>query len=121
MVIIEALLGLAVLGAILYIIMFAIGVVGIFIEMRNDPDYIQIPDLPDIEALSEEGWELMYSAEDNDHFMLGQVFHSEKSSTYKVIVSDSANGGISDEMECDSFEVAKELADEWAYAYQEED
>jgi len=123
MVIIEAFLGLAALGAILWIIfgfIFPVAIVGKMIV--DDPDFFQFPDLPDVEALSEEGWELIYSAEDNDYSMLGQVFCMSNPSKYRVILSDTSHsGGVEEDIECDSYEEAKEIADEWAYAYQEED
>ncbi len=78
-----------------------------------DPDFVQYAELPDVDAMAREGWELTYSAEDNDYHMLAQVYSTSGSSRYRVILCDTNyTGGVREDMECDSYLEAKELAEE---------
>ena len=122
MTIIDSVLWILGLGLVLWIIFGLI--LPLFIAgkyIADDPNFVQFAELPDADAMAKEGWELTYSAEDNDYHMLAQVYSISDSSRYRVILCDTNyTGGVQEDMECDSYLEAKELAEELAYSYQEE-
>ena len=89
--------------------------------IMDDPHSLQSPELPDVKAMTQEGWELVYSAEDKDYSLLGQVFLMNNSSQYRVIVSNTDSRGAEQDIECHSFEEAKHIADCWVNSYREDD
>lgn len=123
MVFVELILKLAGFGLLLWVV-FGL-VLPLFITAKtinDDPHFFEFPDLPDVDDLADEGWELAYSAGDNDYDILGHVFYMESCSKYRVILCDTSySGGVSFDEECESYEEAKQIADEWANAYQEDD
>ena len=118
----DTILALAGFGLLLWLIFgFILPVLVVGKMIVDDPDFFEFPNLPDVKAMSEEGWELTYSAEDNDYFILGQVFFMKSRSKYRVILSDTSYaGGVSFDEECNSYEEAKEIADECANGYLED-
>jgi hypothetical protein len=49
------------------------------------------------------------------------VFYMESCSKYRVILCDTSySGGVNFDEECKSYEEAKEIADEWADTYLED-
>ena len=121
--ILGTILALVGFGLLLWLIFgFILPVLVVGKMIVDDPDFFEFPNLPDVEAMSQEGWELTYSAEDNDYAILGQVFYMKSRSKYRVILSDTSHaGGVSFDEECNSYEEAKEIADEWANGYLEDD
>lgn len=123
MVFVELILKLAGFGLLLWVVFGLVLPLFITSKMINDdPHFFEFPDLPDVDDMADEGWELAYSAGDNDYDMLGHVFYMESCSKYRVILCDTSySGGVSFDEECESYEEAKQIADEWANTYQEDD
>lgn len=115
-----SLLGFGIIFGVLVFICFPALVV--VKAIKDDPHFLDFPELPDVDDMAEEGWELAYSVEDNDYDVLGQVFYMESRSKYRVILSDTSySGGVSFDEECNTYEEAKAIADEYFNGYLEED
>jgi hypothetical protein len=114
-----SLLGFGIIfGVLLFICFPALVVVK---AVKDDPHFFDFPELPDVDDMADEGWELAYSAGDHDYDMLAQVFYMESCSKYRVILCDTSySGGVNFDEECESYEQAKEIADEWADTYLED-
>lgn len=88
----------------------------------DDPTIGQESDIPEVDSMAEEGWKLIYTAEDNDHFMLAQVYESDSGVGYRTILSETSSPpNIESDLEYESLDQAKSVADEWANAYREEE
>jgi hypothetical protein len=88
----------------------------------DDPAISQESDIPEVGAMAEKGWKLVYSAEDNDHFMLSQVYESDSGVGFRAILSETSNPpSIESDLEYSSLDQAKAAADDWANAYKEEE
>ena len=122
----DAIIGL--LGAILGFLLYGILIVVIFggllllvmaFKMTvDDPAIGQESDIPEVDSMAEEGWVLIYTAEDNDYFMLAQVYESDSVQDYRAILSTTSNPPtIQSDGEYESLDQAKVAADDWAYTY----
>ena len=88
----------------------------------DDPAIGQESDIPEVDAMAENGWKLVYTAEDTDHFMLSQVYESESGTGFRAILSETSNPpNIESDLEYSSLDQAKAAADDWANAYREEE
>ena len=88
----------------------------------DDPAIGQESDIPEVDAMAEKGWKLVYMAEDTDHCMLSQVYESESGAGFRAILSDTSNPpSIESDLEYSSLDQAKAAADDWANAYREEE
>ena len=126
----DAIIGL--LGAILGFLVYGILIVVIFggllllamaFKMTvDDPAIGQESDIPEVNSMGEEGWILVYTAEDTNHFMLSQVYESESGAGFRAILSETSNPpSIESDLEYSSRDQAKAAADDWANAYREEE
>lgn len=117
----DAILNFLGYGFILVII-FGIFLFFIVWKMMDDIPIGDDADLSDIDSLAAEGWNLIYKAEDNDYYMLAQVFQSDKCNTYRTILTNTAaQNSIEDDSEYDSLDDAKEAADAWVEYYVSEE
>lgn len=99
-----------VFGVLLFAMAFKITV--------DDPTIGQESDIPEVDSMAEEGWVLIYTAEDNDYFMLAQVYESDSGQDYRAILSTTSNPPtIQSDGEYESLDQAKVAADDWAYTY----
>lgn len=84
----------------------------------DDPAIGEESDMPEIDSVAMQGWSLIYTAENNDYFMLAQVFKSDTGKTYRTILSETSSPpSIEDDSEYDSLDDAKEAADDWVNSY----
>ena len=107
-----------------FILVIIFGIILFFIvwKMMDDIPIDDDADLSDIDYLAAEGWNLIYKAEDNDYYMLAQVFQSDKCNTYRTILTNTAGqNSIEDDSEYDSLDDAKEAADAWVEYYVSEE
>ena len=99
-----------VFGVLLFAMAFKITV--------DDPTIGQESDIPEVDSMAEEGWVLIYTAEDNDYFMLAQVYESDSGLDFRAILSTTSNPPtIQSDGEYESLDQAKVAADDWAYTY----
>ena len=99
-----------VFGVLLFAMAFKITV--------DDPTIGQESDIPEVDSMAEEGWALIYTAEDNDYFMLAQVYESDSGQDFRAILSTTSNPPtIQSDGEYESLDQAKVAADDWAYTY----
>lgn len=88
----------------------------------DDPAIGQESDIPEVDAMAENGWKLVYTAEDTDHCMLSQVYESGSGAGFRAILSETSNPpSIESDLEYSSLDQAKAAADDWANAYREEE
>ena len=84
----------------------------------DDPAIGQESDIPEVDAMAEKGWKLVYTAQDTDHFMLSQVYESETGAGFRAVLSDTSNPpSIESDLEYSSLDQAKAAADDWANSF----
>lgn len=109
-------------GLILVLIYFIIIFVSAWKIVIDDLPLGEDSDIADIDSMAAEGWNLIYTAEDHDYYMLAQVFQSDKCNTYRTILTNTAGqNSIEDDSEYDSLDDAKEAADAWVEYYVSEE
>lgn len=115
---------LALLGyGLVIVIVFGVLLFAMAFKMTvDDPAIRQESDIPEVNSMGEEGWKLVYMAEDTDHFTLSQVYESELGAGFRAILSETSNpSSIESDLEYSSLDQAKAAADDWASAYIEEE
>lgn len=105
------------------VIVFGVLLLAMAFKMTvDDPAIGQESDTPEVDAMAEKGWKLVYTAEDTDHFMLSQVYESESGAGFRAVLSETSNPpSIESDLEYSSLDQAKAAADDWANAYRVEE
>jgi hypothetical protein len=105
------------------VIVFGVLLLAMAFKMTvDDPAIGQESDIPKVDAMAENGWKLVYTAEDTDNFMLSQVYESESGAGFRAILSETSNPpSIESDLEYSSLAQAKAAADDWANAYRAEE
>ena len=65
--------------------------------------------------------ESIYTASDYGNGQLAEVYPSDSPNGYKVILIDQLNNRVVEEFDDEKLSDAKEIADDWANAYMDED
>ena len=114
-----AILGLLVYGILIVVIFGGLLLLAMAFKMTvDDPAIGQKSDIPEVDSMAKEGWILIYTAEDNDYFMLAQVYESDSVQDYRAILSTTSNPPtIQSDGEYESLDQAKMAANDWAYTY----
>ena len=114
----DTILTLLVLGLV-FVLIF--GILMFVIALKRtvvDPAIGEESEIPEIDSMAMQGWSLIYTAENNDYFMLAQVFKSDTGKTYRTILSETSSPpSIEDDSEYDSLDDAKKAADDWVNSY----
>ena len=82
---------------------------------------IEFPDIPATDSIEQEGWELVYTDENDDYCMLAQVYKSKLEEKYRVILSSTEDGGgVQWDEVLDSYSEAEDWAKDWLNSYNED-
>ena len=101
------------LVALLVVSYFAWVIYAAFHIVLKDPNFGLSGDVPDPDSMAEEGWELIYTAEENYSY-LSEVYKSKTESRYRVILSHRDNPPrLEEDYHFDSYEEAIKMADDW--------
>ena len=105
------------------VIVFGVLLLAMAFKMTvDDPAIGQESDIPEVDTMAENGWKLVYTAEDTDHCMLSQVYEPESGAGLRAILSETSNPpSIESDLEYSSLDQAKAAADDWANAYRVEE
>ena len=80
-----------------------------------------VSDIPEVDAIKREGWELVHTDEDDDYGMLAQVYKSKLAEKYRVILSSTTDGGnVQWDEEMDSYSEAEDWVRDWLSSYNED-
>ena len=116
----DSLLNILGLGAALAAIFGVWIVYTVYKLMFDDPSF-EFPDIPEIDSIEQEGWELVYTDEDSDYGMLAQVYKSKLEKKYRVILSNTEfGGGVQWDEVLDSYSEAEGWAKDWLNSYNED-
>ena len=99
------------------------GIWGLYViyKVMVDDTSLGVSDIPEVDTIKREGWELVYTDEDNDYGMLAQVYESKLAAKYRVILSSTTDGGnVQWDEEMDSYSEAVDWARDWLSSYNED-
>ncbi len=108
------LLGLAIAVATIigvYIVYF------VFKTFRDDKSF-GVSHVPEVQSLEQEGWDVVFSDQNDDYGLLAQVYKFKSEKKYRVILSvtESPQNVMVDE-ELSSYSEAEDWAKDWLNSY----
>ena len=99
------------------------GIWGLYViyKVMVDDTSLGVSDIPEVDTINQEGWDLVYTDEDSDYGMLAQVYESKLAEKYRVILSSTTDGGsVQWDEEMDSYSEAVDWARDWLSSYNED-
>ena len=116
----DILLSLLGLGIVLAAIFVIWGLYVVYKVMVDDTS-LGVSDIPEVDTINQEGWDLVYTDEDSDYGMLAQVYESKLAEKYRVILSSTTDGGsVQWDEEMASYSEAVDWARDWLSSYNED-
>lgn len=117
------------LDGLLYLLGLGIAlaaIIGIWVlyatyKIVGDDQSLGVSNIPKIDSMEQEGWELVYTDQHDDYAMLAQVYKLKSEEKYRALLSVTTYPqNVMVDEELDSYLEAKDWAQDWLNSYDED-